>query len=650
MLPSHQQKEEKQLKKFCKLGFGGSIVTPNCIGEIKRPDFGTLGGNEKRYKFGDRESTRACERGFTDFSRVKHQRGNIYEGYASSESTTSLYGVKERIMSKKRCYISKSKRDACSTKVDATPRLSDFGIPRKKELNGPEVVPSERLVEDEKPAMSDKIQSTTHGLRRTEFRHEGVHDHAVERHIDLFDTLHRSEHSGLTYLSSITSIFYTRVQKPNEDVRAFFTSLWKLAKSAFKTDVSVFNVDGMVKERFINGLNDPYLIMQLTLNKMLMGTSFETLEATLELVNRLESWKTNSKVVMSPMTQRKQVGFHDEPLIKAREALVSEDIRVCYICRKPGHIAAYCSENRNLSALTSPPRTITNAVINNVMMKDSIIGKGFVNGKSVHFLFDTGTVKTIIANRIWKQCKKVDSKLTPNKTPLPDIYRSQASVNATNFKELPLAKGNPEGPIPDEDEKKKVEAYSAILNDQLREIIAQGLQSLIQTNVCEHFVNTLGETKIKKPVWRIPYTSVKNYWDISNTDQIRNRDTAIKRWTNFLKTAPPDIIEMICFNNEISIQLKEARKEMEVEPEITLTRDQWMILSEKGPSTVEEEEDDEYEIIDREHDFLKHREEYQHYLNFIEKSWLNNQKNLNTTIDNYSDIPNILIEDLNEKN
>ncbi|RNA26217.1 hypothetical protein BpHYR1_043536, partial [Brachionus plicatilis] len=46
-------------KKFSKLALGGSIVTPECIGEIKRPDIGTFGGDEKGYKFGDRKSTRA---------------------------------------------------------------------------------------------------------------------------------------------------------------------------------------------------------------------------------------------------------------------------------------------------------------------------------------------------------------------------------------------------------------------------------------------------------------------------------------------------------------------------------------------------------------------------------------------------------------
>ncbi|RNA34689.1 hypothetical protein BpHYR1_020967 [Brachionus plicatilis] len=616
--------------KFGKLALGSRMVTPECVGELKQSCFGTLGGDEKGYRFGNRESTRACERGFDDFNESeaptstrddvkqnftraevnpmitrdneKHAntmfqpKGNVYDGYTSRESTTSVYGVKERIMSKKRCYISKSRRDACSTKVDDTPQLLDFGIPLRKELNGPEVAQSERLVDNEEPAMYDKIPSTTHGLRRTEFRHEGIHDHAVSSAnlrntllvfldddcMAMFDYCTPITPMGMTdlfqHMKSIfgktepvnndaKGIFYTQVQKPNEVVRAFFTSLWKLAKNAFKTDATVFNVDSMVKERFINGLNDPYLIMQLTSNKMFTKTSFEALEATLELVNRLESWKTNSQVVMSPMTQRKQVGFHDELLTKAHEAPVSEDMRVCFICRKPGHKAAYCRENRNPSAPTSQPRTITNAVINNVMMNDSIIGKCFVNGNPVHFLFDNGTVKTIIADRNWRQCKKVDSKLipikstietciggpievigtgkcelqlhnfkgevevivvkkliydcllgldmafklsdikeyldkikaalrgktlevkkkakTPLKATLPEIYISQASVNATNFKELPLANGDPEEPVQDEDKKKKVEAYLMILHDEFEEIVAQGLQGLTQTNEVE---------------------------------------------------------------------------------------------------------------------------------------------------------------------
>ncbi|RNA26885.1 piggyBac transposable element-derived 3-like [Brachionus plicatilis] len=199
-------------KKFCKLGFDGTVVTP-------------------KY----RELTRECWTGFTDINEsetttstladinpnvtrdeVKRMptdvnekqintlfklKGNVYDGFTSRESTTNVYGTKERIMSKMRCYFSKSKRDACSTRVDATPQLSDFGIPRRKEINGP------------------KVQS-----KRTEFRHESVHDHAVGRHIDLFDTLHRSEHSGLPYLNSINTVLSQKV------------TLFKWLKSGEKPD------------------------------------------------------------------------------------------------------------------------------------------------------------------------------------------------------------------------------------------------------------------------------------------------------------------------------------------------------------------------------------------------------------------------------
>ena len=61
-------------------------------------------------------------------------KGDKYDGYASSESTSSEDGVKKKIKSKKKGDFSKSKRDVCSTKVDETPRLSDFGIPRRKAL------------------------------------------------------------------------------------------------------------------------------------------------------------------------------------------------------------------------------------------------------------------------------------------------------------------------------------------------------------------------------------------------------------------------------------------------------------------------------------------------------------------------------------
>ncbi|CAF1045089.1 unnamed protein product [Brachionus calyciflorus] len=118
-------------------------------------------------------------------------------------------------------------------------------------------------------------------------------------------------------------------------------------------------------------------------------------------------------------------------------------------------------------------------------------------------------------------------------------------------------------------------------------------------------------------------------WDITNLNEIRNKETAIERWNNFLKTAPEDIIEMIGFNNELSKQLKAARKEIEIEPEITLTKDQWMILSEIGPNLIDE--DDFYDDIipDNTYDFLSHRKKYTtEQCELIENRWIDQQKKL----------------------
>ncbi|RMZ95492.1 hypothetical protein BpHYR1_029566, partial [Brachionus plicatilis] len=66
-------------KKFSKLAFGGGKVTTECFGKIKRSDFGTFGGDEKGYKFGDRESARA-RGGFTYFKH-ENARGRIVQEF-----------------------------------------------------------------------------------------------------------------------------------------------------------------------------------------------------------------------------------------------------------------------------------------------------------------------------------------------------------------------------------------------------------------------------------------------------------------------------------------------------------------------------------------------------------------------------------------
>ncbi|RNA24217.1 Retrovirus-related Pol poly from transposon [Brachionus plicatilis] len=145
------------------------MVTPECIGDLTQPSFGTLWGDEKGYRFGNRESMRACERGFDDFyeseaptstrddvkpnvtraevnpmitrANEKHAntmfkpKGNVYDGYKSSESTTCVYGVKVRIMSKIRCYISNSNQDACSTKEKRAKWPKSSTIGKEVEVN-----------------------------------------------------------------------------------------------------------------------------------------------------------------------------------------------------------------------------------------------------------------------------------------------------------------------------------------------------------------------------------------------------------------------------------------------------------------------------------------------------------------------------------
>ncbi|CAF0735783.1 unnamed protein product, partial [Brachionus calyciflorus] len=47
------------------------------------------------------------------------------------------------------------------------------------------------------------------------------------------------------------------------------------------------------------------------------------------------------------------------------------------------------------------------------MFDESIVGDWEINRRKVNFLFDTGTIKTIVAPRIWDECKTPDSVLQP---------------------------------------------------------------------------------------------------------------------------------------------------------------------------------------------------------------------------------------------
>ncbi|RNA33796.1 hypothetical protein BpHYR1_046993 [Brachionus plicatilis] len=85
---------------------------------------------------------------------------------------------------------------------------------------------------------------------------------------------------------------------------------------------------------------------------------------------------------------------------------------------------------------------------------------------------------------------------------------------------------------------------------------------------------------------------------------------------------------MIGFTTELSKQLKEARKGIELDPETQLTRDQWMILSDIGPS-INNDENEEVDDVnpDTTHDFLSHRQNNtKEVLKIFEGNYIKNEK------------------------
>ncbi len=75
-----------------------------------------------------------------------------------------------------------------------------------------------------------------------------------------------------------------------------------------------------------------------------------------------------------------------------------------------------------------------------------------------------------------------------------------------------------------------------------------------------------------------------NYCSIDYINEIRDVESALERWEVFLATATEDVLKFIKFDRELSNQLLLARQEItEQENEPTVTRDDWMVLSEIRP-------------------------------------------------------------------
>ncbi|CAF0987096.1 unnamed protein product [Brachionus calyciflorus] len=66
-----------------------------------------------------------------------------------------------------------------------------------------------------------------------------------------------------------------------------------------------------------------------------------------------------------------------------------------------------------LNNQSNAEQSVSNRVINRVMFDESIVGCWEKNGRKVNFLFDSGTIKTIVARRIWDECKTSDTVLQP---------------------------------------------------------------------------------------------------------------------------------------------------------------------------------------------------------------------------------------------
>ncbi|CAF1085507.1 unnamed protein product [Brachionus calyciflorus] len=61
--------------------------------------------------------------------------------------------------------------------------------------------------------------------------------------------------------------FYNRIQLPGEDYRDFYTNLWHLAKYAFsfRGYFDQISYDFLVKDRFVIGLNEPFIFWEVDL-------------------------------------------------------------------------------------------------------------------------------------------------------------------------------------------------------------------------------------------------------------------------------------------------------------------------------------------------------------------------------------------------
>ncbi|CAF0946333.1 unnamed protein product [Brachionus calyciflorus] len=197
--------------------------------------------------------------------------------------------------------------------------------------------------------------------------------------------------------------------------------------------------DYLVKERFVTGLNEPSVFWRVDAAKP--QTCAEAYDyARLEILKRNKP-NIDQKSVVDQTEFKTEQSFspkRPEPYHQMNKATTAEHRRpTCHFCNKSGHIIADCYARKNqmknmtLNNQGNSEPSVSNRVINRVMFDESI----------VNFLFDTGTIKTIVARPIWDECKTPDSVLQPLSNiletcvggPVNVMGKGRCSVKINNF-------------------------------------------------------------------------------------------------------------------------------------------------------------------------------------------------------------------------
>jgi Ca2+/Na+ antiporter len=101
--------------------------------------------------------------------------------------------------------------------------------------------------------------------------------------------------------------FYSRRQKPGEDVRTYMTELWKLAKEASRGCYwEPRNFDETVRERFVNGIANETVMMYVVQKGP--STSREALAMACEATSKISRKRTEMESISMPSFQSTMLG------------------------------------------------------------------------------------------------------------------------------------------------------------------------------------------------------------------------------------------------------------------------------------------------------------------------------------------------------